>query len=331
MALCRMTHRASPPQVLVTGGTGFIGSALARRLLADGYQVSLFAREGADRSRLQGAADRVQWLTGDLRDAAAVRAAVEQVEPQAVYHLASTPFNPPTISASEHLATIVGGTVSILEALKDRPGVRVVATGSAAAYGGGSQRRETDPLRPATMLGAAKASASLWLQMYARQYGLQTVELRLFMPYGPVEHPKRLVPHVILSALEGRDIPLTAGDQQRDLVYVDDVVEALRLAGERPLAPGAVFNVGSGVGTPVRLIVERILQLMGRPVKALFGAMPTRPDEIMEMSADIAAARAQLGWAPRTPLDEGLRRTITWWTEHRRSAEQVRDAVGAHA
>jgi nucleoside-diphosphate-sugar epimerase len=216
--------------------------------------------------------------------------------------------------------------MSLVEALKDRPEVRVVAAGSAATYGSGSRLREDAPLRPGTVLGASKAAASLILQMAARRDHLQTRELRLFMPYGPGEHPHRLIPHTILSALEGREIRMTEGRQQRDVVFLDDVVEAFCLAAAKPVPAGSVFNIGSGTGTPVRELVERILELMGNPVKPLMGALPTRPDEIMEMSADITAAKAHLGWEPRTTLEEGLRRTIAWWTEHR---ERAHDAVGA--
>ena len=312
-------------RVLVTGGTGMIGSALVARLVADGDDVTLLIRDSSNRSRLQGLEGQFRFCAGDVRDETAIQTAVRYTQPDVVFHLASTPFNPPTISSQTHLDTIVKGTMNLVEAVKERPEVRVVAAGSAAAYGSGSGLREDAPLRPGTVLGAAKASASLILQMAARRYQLQTRELRLFMPYGPGEHSNRLIPYTILSALRGREIRMTEGRQQRDVVFLNDVVEAFCLAATAPVPAGSVFNIGSGVGTPVRAIVERILDLLGHPVKPLLGAIPTRPDEIMEMSADITAARAHLGWESRTPLEEGLRRTIAWFTERR---ERTRDAVG---
>lgn len=304
-------------RILITGATGMVGSGLARRLMSDGHEVTALIRSGASRIRLQDVEQSIRVVSGDIRDAEAVRAAVQGCDPDAVFHLASTPLNPPTTDHRTHLDTIVGGTFNLLEALKDRPHVRCVVTGTLSCYGSGAGLREDAPLQPGTMLGAAKASASLFLQAYARLYRMQLVELRLCMPYGCWEHPQRLLPHVILSALEGRDIRMTEGRQQRDVVYLDDVLEALWLAATRPVAPGAVFNIGSGVGVPVRSLVEQVLRLMGNPVRPLFGAIPTRPDEIMEMSADIGAARAGLGWSPRTSLDDGLRRYITWVEQHR--------------
>lgn len=305
-------------RVLLTGAGGMIGANLARRLVVEGARVCALVRPMTDRVRLRAIEHQLEFLPADVTDAAAVREAVRQAQPQVVFHLASTLWaRSSQETAANHFQTNVMGTLHLLEALREFPEARVVFTGSSAAYGGGSRLREDQPLRPATVYGASKASASLLLQAYARAHRMHTVELRVFMPYGPWEDPGRLIPHTVLSALARRDVAMTRGDQQRDLVYIEDVVEALVLATVRPVPSGSVFNIGSGIGTPVRHVVERILRLMGDPVKPRVGVVPTRPDEIMELSADITAARAQLGWAPRTSLDEGLRASIAWCTNHR--------------
>ena len=310
-------------RILLTGGTGFIGANLAHRLVAQGHQAFLLTREGSHRVRLQSLEGQIQFFVADVVDATAVRYVVEQVDPEVVYHLASTSFNPPTISARTHMQVIVMGTLNVLDALVGRPGVRVIYTGSAAEYGSGSQLREDSPLLPGTVLGAAKAAASILTQTYARLHQMETVVLRLFAPYGPWEHPRRLIPHTILSALEGRDVPTSQGKQQRDYCYIDDVVDALILAGTRPVPSGAVFNICSGQGIPIRDVVELTLELMGNPVKALVGVLPTRPDEIWEMSGDITAAHEVLGWEPHTSLEDGLRKTIAWFTENRELAARL--------
>ena len=310
-------------RVLLTGGTGMIGANLSRRLLAEGYRVCLLVRTGANLIRLQGLGERLELVEADLTDAPAVKAALDKTRPQIVFHLASTRFNPPTIRPEEHFKVNVLGTLHLLEALREFSGTRLVFTGSAAAYGHGNNLREEMPVRPDTALGASKACASVLLQTYSRMNCIESVELRLFAPYGPWEHPRRLVPHVILSALEGIDLPLTEGKQQRDFVYMDDVVDALVLAGTRDVPPGSVFNIGSGNGTKVRQVAELILDLMERPVKLLVGALPTRHDEIVEMSADITAAREVLGWKPSTSLTKGLGQSIRWFTEHRRLAPDL--------
>jgi len=297
-----------------------IGVNLIRRLIGDGFQVFLLTRPGGNRTRLKCVAKSVQILRGDITDDKSVLAAVEKARPNIVFHLASTPFNPPTIESSAHIEVNVLGTLHLLEALQSVPDAKVIFTGSAAAYGNGSHLREEERLLPGTMLGASKACASILLQAFSKMRPLHTVELRLFTPFGPWENPGRLIPNLILSALAGRDIPMTQGDQRRDFVYVGDVVDALELCATQPLPSGSVVNIGSGVGTSVREVANLVMELMGHPVKLMVGELPTRPDEIMEMSADITLAREILGWQPRSSLQDGLRKSITWFTEHRESA-----------
>jgi UDP-glucose 4-epimerase len=301
-------------RVLVTGGTGMIGMNLADRLGADGDTIYYFCRPSADPKKLALLRKTGKVLFGDIAEASNVRAAIDAASPDIVFHLASTAFNT-AHTAEEHFQVIVLGTLHLLEALKASSVRRLVVTGSIAEYGSGSMLREDHPLLPATLLGAAKANATLLVQTFARLHSLPAVILRLCTPYGPWENPKRLIPHAILSALGGRDIVMTEGHQQRDFVYVSDVVSALLLATRQELQAGSVFNIGSGEGIPVRDVVIRILEIMGRPVKALMGSLPTRPDEIMKMSADNSCAGAHLDWKPAVSLDEGLRLSVSWFAK----------------
>ena len=300
-----------------------IGANLAHRLVASGYHVSLLIRPGANLVRLRTIEDQMQILCADVTDEAAVRSVVHQAKPEIVFHLVSTPFNPPTFSPESHFRVNVLGTLHMVEALLEYSDLRFVYTGSAAEYGAGTQLCEDSPLLPGTILGASKAATSILLQTYARLHQMNTVVLRLFTPYGPWEHAQRLIPHTILSALEGRDVTMSQGHQQRDYVYVDDLVDSLILAARQRIPSGSIFNIGSGVGIPIRQVVELILNLMGNPVIVLAGVLPLRSDEIMEMSGDITAARTVLGWQPRINLEEGIRKSIAWFSEHRELASQL--------
>ena len=123
--------------------------------------------------------------------------------------------------------------------------------------------------------------------------------------------------------MEKRDLPMTSGEQKRDLVYIDDVVEALVLAGTKQVKSGSIFNIGSGHAIPVKNIVKEIFTLMQSPRTPLLGRIPMRQDEIMTMSADITAARKALDWEPRVTLTEGLKKTIAWWEQNRQFAEHM--------
>jgi len=314
-----------------------VGANLVHRLVKEGNEVAVLVRPATNRIRLQAVEGRLQFVMGDLTDSASIQTAVQHIQPQVVFHLASTIWGKqPAVSPAAHVEVNVLGTAHLLEALRNIPSVRLVFTSSSAIYGAGAQLREDQFPSPGTIYGASKAATTILLQTYARLYQLSTVTLHLFMPYGPWEHPSRLIPHTILSALAGHDVPMTLGHQQRDLIYIDDVVEALLLAATKPVAPGSLFNIGSGVGVPVKEVVERLLRLMGNPVKPIFGAVPMRPDEILTMSADISSAKTVLGWQPRISLEEGLHKSIAWFTEHRELAgrlaqrpdEPARDTVG---
>ncbi len=309
--------------ILVTGASGMVGANLVRRLAARGDRVSVLVRPPGNAIRLDGLGDELVRVTGDIADRRSVLDAVEQTQPDVVFHLAATAFNPPTADAARHVEVNALGTLYLLEALRGATATRLVYTGSAAVYGEGAALREDRRLAPATLLGAGKACAAILVDTYRRLHGLDAVELRLFTPYGPWERPGRLIPGAILSALDGRDMEIGDGRQKRDYVYIDDAVDALLLAAGRPGPVDAVYNVCSGQGVPVREVAETVLRLLGDPVRLLVGARPTRPDEIWELSGDPAAARDGLGWTARTGLEDGLGRTIEWFRENRAIAGRL--------
>jgi UDP-glucose 4-epimerase len=300
-------------RVLITGGSGFIGLNLAARLRVEGADVSLLARRPRESGRGPRAVEGARVILGDVQDAASVGRAFATARPEVVFHLASTPFNPPGTTDREHHDVIVGGTANVVAEM--RPNMRLVHAGSGAEYGSGSALTEDAPLRPTTGLGVAKAEATTFIRERARSLGLDAVVLRLFTPYGPWDHAGRLVMHSALRAREGADIQITDGRQQRDFVYIDDVVEAFILAA-RLGAAGSVFNVSSGSPKTVREVAELVLELTGRGGSVIARALPTRPDEIWELSGDSTAAEATLGWRPTVTFRDGVGRTCVWVEEH---------------
>lgn len=304
----------SARRALITGATGAIGAALADRLVRDGWAVSVLTRAGSSQERLLPLRERIDVAIVDWPDATTVDAAVRRADPSVVFHLAGPPFNPPTLPPSVFIDAAVNTTATLLQSLDVAGnGARIVFASSAAVYANPSHASESQLPAPTTWLGAAKAMAGVLLATAGRKTGRPIVELRLYTPYGPGERAERLIPSLISAALERRMIPLSDGAQERDFVYIDDVVEAF-LAAARVDAPAPLtFNIGSGTGTRVRDLVAMVLGMLDATDLARFGALPTRPDEIMTMAADIATATTTLGWAPRTPLHEGLRSTIEWY------------------
>ena len=301
--------------ILITGGGGHLGSLLARRLSGEGHRVFPVVRRGGHALRLADLGERITRLEADVGDAASLAAAAAAAKPDVVFHLAGSVFNPPP-TLDTHLAVNVIGTANLIAALAPFPRAQVVYASSAAVYGNANQASEDEVPAPATWLGASKAAASLLLATHARMTGRAVAEFRIYTPFGPWERNTRLIPQIVLSALDGQPIRTTEGRQTRDYLYADNLIDLLLLAVEQPRDGWRSYNAGAGEGVPVRTIVATVLEVMGNPVEGLFGAIPTRPDEIMEMSADISRAVAEFGWRPKIGLQEGLTRTIEWVKSH---------------
>jgi nucleoside-diphosphate-sugar epimerase len=305
-----------PRRVLITGGSGFIGSCLVRAEIAAGHEVHLLLRAQARTWRLEGLAGCYQAHEGDLQDARAVRRIVEAARPEVVYHLATHGAYPSQRERGEILATNLLGTIHLLEALAGRDYQAFIHTGSSSEYGHkDAPMRETDVLEPRTDYGVTKAAATLLCQSAAYQ-GAPTCTVRVFSAYGPWEEPTRLVPYVLDSCLSGVPPRVTAGAQPRDFIYVDDVVELLQVAAENPACRGRILHAGTGVQSTVRQMIEVIHQVCGGPAP-LFGAEGVRPDEPKHWLASIDITRQLTGWRPRYTLGTGIARMRQWWLESR--------------
>ena len=298
-------------RVLITGGAGFLGSTLARALLADGQDVHLLVRPGTDRGRVDG---RCTPHEADLCDAAAVRRAVAACRPEVVYHLGTYGWQAGPKAPGVIWAVNAEGTANLLAALEGLPYRALVHAGTGLEYGPhDGPIHEGAPLRPPTEYAAAKAAAAE-LCLAERARGRPVVVVRVLSAYGPGEAPGRLVPYLMRCCLRGETPRVSAGGQRRDFIHADDVIALFRAAAARPWESGPVLHAGTGVEHSVRELVEFVLAVCGRvgaPVE--FGAAALRPGEPEHYLADIAGTRARTGWAPRLDLRAGLARTWGWF------------------
>jgi UDP-glucose 4-epimerase len=290
-------------RALVTGASGFIGSRLLDRLLEDGVEVDAL-------SRSERASTDIRWRTGDVCDAERVAEVVRDAKPDTIFHLASH------VSGSRALDAVLPtlqanllSTVNVLLAAAEVGCRRVVLAGSLEEPDGDSG--EPVPVSP---YAAAKFAAGAYGRMFSSLYDLPVATLRIFMVYGPGQWDEtKLVPYVITSLLRDDPPRLSSGSRPVDWVYVDDVVDALVAAAGADGAAGATADVGSGVLTPVRKVVEAIADLIPSAAAPEFGAFPDRPNERIRV-ADLERARSLLGWTPSTPLEQGLAATVEWYT-----------------
>lgn len=316
-------------RVLVTGGLGFIGSNLARRLAELGAKVTvvdcLLPGQGGDLYNLHGAAGDIDIRLGDLRDPDLCRELVEGQD--LVFNLAARTSHVGSIELPlDDLEMNCRAHLCLLEALRAcNPGARAVYTGSRSQYGRPRYLPvdEEHPQHPTDINGVHKAAAEAYHLLYGRLHGLKVTCLRLANVYGPRmpvrDHRHGFVGWFVRQAIEGGTLQVYGdGSQKRDLIYVEDVVEALLLAGALPEAEGQVFNVGSGEPVAVGEVANLLVRATGRgQVKSVPFPREDAGIEVGDFYADCRKIASALGWRARTPLPEGLAKTVEFFLEHR--------------
>ena len=304
-------------QVLVTGATGFLGTHLIQRLLADGARVHALVRPDSPRRKDLAADTRVTCLLADLRDEAALDACLTATSPDVVFHLGAVTAGRRRADAVGSAAVLesyevnVTGTVRLLLALgRAHSSATVVRTGGLEEYGTGPLPYvETQREAPVSPYSATQTAATHLGHALARQVGVPFVTIRPALTYGPGQSATFLIPALIAACLRGQSFDMTRGEQTRDLIYVDDVVEALVAAATARVAD-RIVNVGSGLEYRMRDVAELIVRLTGAVGQVRIGALPDRPGDLPRLVCDPQLARELLDWQATTSLEDGLARTI---------------------
>ena len=321
-----------PSRSLVTGAAGFIGAALAHRLVARGDAVALLVGPGSDLWRLASLRDDAAIVEVDLRDADAVALAVAAARPERVFHLAAHGAYSWQRSLPRMIETNVAGFAHVAQAALDAGANALVSAGSSSEYGLKDHAPPEHELpAPNSAYAVTKASATLLGGWLAREHGATITTLRLYSAYGPWEEPRRLMPALVAAGLERRLPPLADPAIARDFVYVEDVIDAFLLAAERARpGAGAVYNVGSGRQTTLRELAEVARRAFAIDEQPAWAAFPAREWDTDVWVADARRAEAELGWRARTPLGAGLSAFAQWMEQQPPAvAERYRAAVGA--
>jgi UDP-glucose 4-epimerase len=297
---------------LVTGGAGFIGAALSNRLLRDGHQVRVIDDLSAGSpDQLE---DGVLFTRGDVADRPKLWTLLQDVD--CVYHLAARVLVSESILyPREYNEVNVGGTVSVMEAMRDAGVRRVVLTSSGAVYGeqGEQPVREDQSPNPQSPYAVSKLAAEYYVRTIGALWGIETVILRVFNAYGPgqrlpASHPP-VVPQFLRQAQQGGSLVIFGGGgQTRDFVYVDDVVEALVAASTASDVDRRIINVGSGREISINDLASLVGRVVGREVEVLHS--PAESGGVGRLCADLTAARQLLDYEPHVRLREGLRLTL---------------------
>ena len=299
-------------RVLVTGAAGFIGSRVARALLAEGCSVLACVRPQGGNERLRGVDGDLTLLPLDLSSFEVKELLGLKFKPEWIFHLGAYGVGIGQNDPARMAAVNVRGTRELLEYAHATGVERFIHCGSCFEYPSGEMLAEDVSPNPVSEYGVSKAAAGELVQQFCRQKGLPAVTLRPFTVYGPGEDRQRLVSSVIYAVLSGTFLKLTTGKQTRDFIFIDDVVAAFLAAAVARNVTAETFNAATGIEMSVKALVLKIIDLMGSKLAPEFGALPHRPSEYWRLSGSPAKAAAQLHWRPATSLEDGLRATIAW-------------------
>ncbi len=297
---------------LVTGGAGFLGSALVNRLVEQGHHVRVLDDLSAgDRGRLD---PRAVFTRGDTRDIPKLWTLLKGVD--CVYHLAARVSVPESVLYPvEYNEVNVGGTVSLMTAVRDARVKRVVFTSSGAAYGEQEDQPvpETARLRPESPYAVSKLAAEGYVLALGALWGIETVILRVFNAYGPGQSipPTHapVIPKFLKQILSGGSLVIYGtGEQSRDFVYVSDVVDALVAAAKAKSVDRAVINVGSGKELTINALVDAIERVTRKSAHRLYNE--TEGGGVSRLVADLSLAREKLSFTPKVDLESGLKRIL---------------------
>jgi UDP-glucose 4-epimerase len=311
-----------PASCLITGGAGFIGSTLARALLARGDRVRVIDNFfSGKRENLAEVAKDVELVEADIRDDGALARALGGVE--LVFHQAAIPSVPRSLAdpVASHDANATG-TLKVLAAAKKAGVRRVVYAASSSAYGDTPTLPKVETMRPMPLspYAVSKLAGEHYCQVYASAFGLETVSLRYFNVFGPRQDPKSeyaaVIPRFVTAALAGQGVTVYGdGTQSRDFCFIDNTVEANLAAASAPGVSGQLFNVACGAATSLNDVVRVVAEIVGHPVPITYA--PGRVGDVKHSLADVTAARERLGYRGAISFAEGLQRTVAWYAGRR--------------
>jgi nucleoside-diphosphate-sugar epimerase len=312
---------------LVTGGAGFIGSHIVRRLVQEGAPVRVIDNLSTGQlMRLDAVRRSIEFVQGDLAEEATAREAVDGVD--LVIHQAAVPSVQRSVAApvATNRANVTA-TVNLLEACRDAQVRRIVFAASSSAYGDTEvlPKHEDMPANPLSPYALQKLMGEGYCKLYHDLFGLETVSLRYFNVFGPHQDPhseySAVIPKFITRLLANQPITIHGdGEQSRDFTFIDNVVEANFLALQAPDAPGKMCNIGCGERITLNRLVMLLEQQLGVSAKVIHA--PPKPGDVRHSLADIERAKTILHYRPKITVEEGLRRTIAWYKIQTATAQE---------
>ena len=307
------SKQIGPLRCVVTGASGFLGAALVEGLLKHGHRVLAVVRPESDLARLSAVAMRIEFAYASLQDILSISHQVAAYSPDIFFHLAWWGGNSKKfVNEADQILVNIPGSVDVVHLARQAQAKTFIFYGSGLEYGTYNiPVRETDPVEPTNLYGAAKLATMQMAETICRFSGIRFCSVRPFWTYGPRDDANRMIPSLIEKLLDKQRPALTAGKQLWDFLFIDDATEAVIRLAQSPNASG-VFNMGSGLAVPLGQVAENVRDLIDPSLDLGLGDVPYPSDQIMHLQADVSRLKSFTGWHPSVGLADGLRRTVAW-------------------
>jgi len=313
-------------RMLITGGAGFIGSEFVRQGVRKGHQVAVVDKltYAGDLERLSEVRKDITFYKADISNQEFIEHIFEKENPEVVVHFAAeSHVDRSLLDPYPFISSNVLGTQVLLEVSKAKGVELFVNMSTDEVYGDLGKEgsfTEESPLKPNSPYSTTKASADMLGRAYYRSFGLPVVTIRASNNYGPWQYPEKFVPVIILKALHDEKIPVYGdGSNVREWLYVEDCAEGIMAAIEKG-KPGEIYNIGSKEEKQNIEVAKAILKLLGKG-EDLIEFVKDRPGHDFRYSLDTTKANKELGWEAKTSFDEGLKKTVEWYIEHLKWAQ----------
>ena len=282
---------------MITGSAGFIGANLIRKLLSLNYDVNLVLRKSSDLWRIREILNKVKAYHVDLLNKKKLTKIVRKINPNFIIHLATYSDYRKQTDAEKMIDANIKSALNLLLASKNIDYKLFINTGSSSEYGVKNKpMNEKDCLKPISFYAVTKASTTFLCQVFANEYKKPIITLRPFSVFGPYEEEKRFIPTIIKAVIENKSIKLTPGNQRRDFIYIDDVVDIyIKALSYGKKLSGEILNIGTGIEYTNDEVVQTLFKVTCKKVKIKKGAFPKR-----------------LNWKPKFSLEKGLDETYKW-------------------
>ena len=300
--------------ILITGGTGFVGANLVHRLVQEGHKPTVFIRKESNLWRLKNILTKIKIIQTDLLNTKLLSQQVRKIKPTHIFHLAvygaQQGIQKDTIQT--YTQNILS-SVNLMEVCCKSGFEQYINIGSSSEYGlKKSAMKEIDMLQPINHYGATKAAISLAASVFSNTYKLPISTLRLFSPYGYWEDRRRFIPTLILDAINGKRAELSRPSYVRDFIFIDDVIDALVHFLTSKKHYNEVFNIGSGKQYTLQQVVDEVRDMSSNKLKVTWNDRKSNQLEPSFWKADITKTKKQLNWKPRISLKQGLQKTYQW-------------------